>query len=225
MSEALPSEVFDAAGLNRQHVFALAGLPADIRESFGDCRPYRQLILLGHAGRRLWECVKATGLHGENPIDEYVIATVNRNFRDILPGTAYRILYPATQDIRLQALGQLAGWHSPSPFMVGIDPEWGSWFAYRAVVLADTDFAPSHPIDRRNPCSECRDKPCIGACPPGALASGKLALDTCSAWRRREASPCAHTCLARLACPVGTVHRYDADQMRHSYARSLCFIK
>ncbi len=225
MSEALPSEVFDAAGLNRQHVFALAGLPADIRESFGDCRPYRQLILLGHAGRRLWECVKATGLHGENPIDEYVIATVNRNFRDILPGTAYRILYPATQDIRLQALGQLAGWHSPSPFMVGIDPEWGSWFAYRAVVLANTDFTPSPALDQRDPCRDCRDKPCIGACPPGALASGKLALDTCSAWRRREASPCAHTCLARLACPVGTVHRYDADQMRHSYARSLCFIK
>lgn len=225
MSEALPSEVFDAAGLNRQHVFALAGLPADIRESLGDCQPYRQLILLGHAGRRLWECVKATGLHGENPIDDYVIATVNRNFRDILPGTAYRILYPATQDIRLQALGQLAGWHSPSPFMVGIDPEWGSWFAYRAVVLADTDFAPSRPIDRRNPCSECHDKPCIRACPPDALATGKLALDTCSAWRRSEASPCAHTCLARLACPIGTAHRYDADQMRHSYARSLRFSK
>lgn len=225
MSNPLPTDFLNAAGLNRQHVFALDDLSAEIRESLGDCRGFRQLILLGHGGRLLWEQVKADGLCGDNPIDDYVVATVNRNFRDISPMPAYRIIYPSPQMIGLQALGKLAGWHQPSPFMVGIDPEWGSWYAYRAVVLSDTDFSPTPFVERANPCADCQDQPCLTACPPGALADGKFALDICSTWRRQDRSPCRHSCLARLACPVGTEHRYSAEQMKHSYAISLRFIK
>lgn len=221
MTAIFPAAFLADAGLNRQHVFSLAALPSELRVPLGDTAGFRQLILLGHGGRRLWECVQAAGLAGEHPIDDYTVATVDHCFAQYLPGRRYRVVYPGPALIGLQSLGRLAGWHHPSPFMVGIDGEFGSWSAYRAVVLADTDFCPSPVVDRGPPCPACPSRACIAACPAGALAGGHFALDRCSRYRLAPDSPCAHGCLARQACPVGAEHRYDAAQIRHSYERSL----
>lgn len=220
-----PSALFDQAGLNRQHVFDLDALPAAIRATLGDTANCRQLILLGHAGRHLWQCVQSAGMAGEHPIDDYVIETVARVFATQLAGRSYRILYPGDAPLGLQQLGTLAGWHHPSPFMVGIDAEWGSWFAYRAVVLADTDFLPFLPVDRSNPCLSCLEQPCLTACPAAALSGTALALDKCIAYRQKAQSACQFTCLARTACPVGSEHRYSEAQLRHTYGISLRMIK
>lgn len=220
-----PGPLFDQAGLNRQHVFDLDALPAAIRTKLGDTANCRQLILLGHAGRQLWQCVQAAGMAGEHPIDDYVIATVARVFATQLAGHRYRIVYPGDAPIGLQQLGTLAGWHQPSPFMVGIDAEWGSWFAYRAVVLADTDFLPFLPVDRSNPCLTCREQPCLTACPAAALSGTAFALDKCIAYRQEAQSACQFTCLARSACPVGREHRYSEAQLRHTYGISLRMIR
>jgi len=227
MSEAqsFPAELFDQAGLNRQQVFDLDSLPYDIRSKLGDTKNFRQLILLGHGGKRLWECVQAAGLPGEHPIDDYVIQTVAQVFAEQLPAKNYRIVYPGDTPVGLQQLGKLAGWHHPSPFMVGIDGEWGSWFAYRAVILADTDFSPFFAVDRSNPCSSCSERPCISACPAGALSNEVFALDKCIAYRQQADSACQFTCLARVACPVGSEHRYSEAQLRHTYGISLRMIK
>lgn len=221
----LPAGFLDQAGLNRQHVFDLTSLPGDIVDRLAIQPSERQLILFGHGGRRLWECVRASGIGGENPIDDYSILTVARWFAEQLPGHRYRLLFPGEQPIGLQALGQLAGWHHPSPIMVGVDRQWGSWYAYRAVVIADTDLQPSIPQTRRSPCPDCRERPCISACPAGALRDGRFDLDTCSRFRLQADSPCSAGCLARQACPVGSEHRYDDAQIRHSYSRSLAVIR
>ena len=226
----LPAGPLAAAGLNRQHVFDLAALPAEITATLGATAGFRQLILLGHGGKRLWECVQAAGGAGGDPIDDYCARVVADWFAAELPGRRYRIVYPGSAPVPLQRLGTLAGWHHPTPFMVGIDDEWGTWWAYRAVVLADTDFAAISPVapgassclsGRDNPCAACRERPCIAACPAGALVDGAFMLQRCLAWRRQTDSSCAFTCLARSACPVGQEHRYDAAQMRHSCAASL----
>lgn len=221
MTDNFPGNFLADAGLNRQHVFALAALPPALLAPLGDIAGFQQLVLLGHGGRRLWDCVQQAGLASEHPIDDYCVATVDRCFAQYLPGRRYRIVYPGDAPIGLQTLGGLAGWHHPSPFMVGIDPEFGSWSAYRAVVLAATDFCPSPVVDRSHPCRSCSGRPCIAACPAGALADGRFALDKCSRYRLLPDSPCADGCLARQACPVGAEHRYDDAQIRHSYARSL----
>ena len=217
----LPAAQLDAAGLNRQHVFDLAALPADVVASCGDLGGFGQLILLGHGGRRLWERVQAAGNGGEHPIDDYVADVVRRWCADALPGRRTRLLYPGPAPVPLQRLGMLAGWHHPAPFMIGVDAGWGPWWAYRAALLADSDFCPSAPVDRASPCAGCPTHPCVGACPAGAMDDGRFALATCLAFRRGAASPCALTCLAREACPVGAEHRYDAAQLRHSYGQSL----
>lgn len=223
----LPADFLTAAGLNRQHVFAVTDLPAALCKPLALRPEERQLVLLGHGGKHLWQCVQAAGIDGPDPIDTYVTATVDRCFAQFLPGRHYRIIYPGPTAIGLQALGELAGWHFRSPFMVGVDPHWGSWHAYRAVVVADSDFLPDPPVDRTqlvSPCSRCAQRPCIPACPAGA-AGEPFDLDACSAFRLRPGSPCAETCLARLACPVGHAQRYKIDQIRHSYRQSLAMLE
>ena len=220
-----PADFLNQSGINRQHVFNLSDLPAETLATLGDTNGHRQLILLGHGGRKLWECVKASGMGGDHPIDDYCVETVSRWFADRLPDRRYRILYPGEQAVGLQQLGKLAGWHQSSPFMVGIDAEWGSWFAYRAAILADTNFLPFVPANRGNPCDTCQNQPCIAACPAGALAGGSFALDRCSRHRLSEGSACATTCPARETCPVGVDHRYDRAQLAHSYGHSLAMIR
>lgn len=224
MSDVFPAAELAAAGLNRQHVFALAGLPAELRAGLAEQPGERQLILLGHAGRRLWDCVTAAGCAGDDPIDDYSRRTVAACLAARLGGRPWRIVYPGDSPVGLQRLGELAGWHHASPFMVGIDAEWGSWFAYRAVVLAASDFPLSVAEARPHPCAACVDRPCVGACPAGALADG-FALGACSDFRLTEESPCAEGCLARQACPLGARHRYAAAQIRHSYGRSLAMLR
>jgi len=221
----LPAGQLDAAGLNRQHVFDLADLPDEVRATLNLVPGERQLILIGHGGRRLWEGVTASGIASEHPIDDYTRQTIAAWFAGEVPGGHYRLLYPGDQSIGLQNLGKLAGWHQASPFMVGVDSEWGSWYAYRAVLITDTDFCPSPAVDHSSPCPSCADQPCRAACPGQALDGPQFALDRCVAYRKQADSRCQYTCQARLRCPVAPQHRYDDAQLKHSYARSLRMIR
>lgn len=222
--QPFPGAFFAAAGLNRQHVFNVGELPADLIAGLEPRPEERQLILLGHAGRQLWDCVQAAGLPGEHPIDDYCRQTVARFFSEHLPDRPYRLPYPGDTPVGLQALGTLAGWHHPSPFMIGVDRHWGSWFAYRAVILCATDFAPTATINHGSPCIDCREQPCIASCPAGA-AGNRFDLPACADERLRPGSDCAYGCLARNACPVGAEHRYAEAQIRHSFALSLQMLR
>jgi hypothetical protein len=225
-SPLLPlADVLNHAGLNRQHVFDLAALPADLVAPLEPAPFERQLILFGHAGRRLWECVQAEGIHSAHPIDDYSVRTVERWRALALPQARSRGVFPGTQRIGLQRLGAIAGWHRAAPFMVGIDSVWGSWFAYRVAILTDTAIPASAPVDNGYPCDSCVDKPCITACPARALFSGSLNLSACNAGRLAPDSTCSLGCLARSACPVGAEHRYEESQIRHSAAGSLAAIR
>ena len=243
MSEVqpFPDAPLNRCGLNRHAVFDLADLPDDIVGSIaGGTKGYRQLILIGHGGRALWEEVTKSGIGGRDPIDDFTLRTIRQWMSECQPDSRYAILYPGLQPIALQRLGALAGWHHAAPFMVGIDGEWGTWYAYRAVMLADTHFAPSPAVDRApkttgpwaqvplggvSPCAACQTKPCIAACPASAMADGAFSLQKCVAWRKQDGSTCALTCLARVACPVGSDHRYCTEQLAHSYSISLQTIR
>lgn len=219
------SATLDSAGLNRQAVFDLDALPDEIllpvKASCSPSRPYRQLILIGHAGRTLWESVIASGITSTDPIDDFSMQTVRQWFAQCYPQHSYEIVYPGTQAIGLQRLGQLAGWHHASPFMVGIDSEWGSWYAYRALVVADTHFEPTKPAHSAHPCETCDHKICVARCPAGALDGGQFDLAACIGYRKQEGSGCKATCLARVSCPVGSAHRYSDAQIRHTYSLSM----
>lgn len=225
--------LLDDAGLNRQHVFDLAGLPPDLVTPLAPSARETRLVLIGHAGRRLWERVQAEQARGTlataHPIDDYSVRAVQQWAGQVVPGAHLRFVYPhglpPGQHVGLQRLGSLAGWHHASPFRVGIDATWGSWFAYRVALLTDAVLPPSVPVDWGHPCLTCVDKPCITACPGRALDRGTLDLPACHRQRLAAGSPCALGCEARQACPVGAEHRYALSQIQHSGRGSLAVIR
>lgn len=221
----------DQYGLNLQAVFDIPALPEDVYAILQDAVPelanYRQLHLFGHGGRQMWEALKISAFadHAE-PVDDFSAYHVQRYFEEMPGDVSYRLLFPGGEGmVPLRRMGELAGWHHASPLRIGVNDIWGSWFAYRAVVLADTGF-PAH-VERgwTSPCVQCTDRPCITACPARAMDRGQLELNACIDERLQDASACQQQCLARLACPVAGAHRYDDDQIHYSYGRSLLTLK
>ena len=215
----------DAVGLNLQAVFRLAALPSEVAAALDPEGRHRRLILIGHGGRTLWERVKAAGLATEHPIDEFTRARVAEWLAAQLPGVAHELVYPGDTPVGLQALGRLAGWHHESPFRVGVNAAWGSWFAYRAVLLVDADLPVTPALAGESPCAACAGQPCVSACPADALREREFSLAKCIAYRRQPDSRCRVTCVARTSCPVRPEHRYDDAQIAHSYVRSLAMIE
>lgn len=218
-------------GLNLQAVLDLDGLPGDVTAGIRAVRPdisrFRQLILIGHAGPRLWQALQASPFAAaDEPMDSFSLDLLRRYITGACPGNSFAILYPgAERSVPLQRLGELAGWHHASPFRIGIHREWGSWFAYRAVVLADTDFPPTPPPVTDSPCNSCRQRPCAAACPVPPLDDTDASLALCLDYRLTEGSRCREQCPARLACPVGSEYRYSTEQIRYHYGRSLQTLK
>lgn len=221
-----------AQGIHLHAVFNLADLPADVVDTLSldelDRSRYTQLILLGHVGRDFWDALQRRGMHGDAPVDAFASECAARWMGEALPGHRWRQVFPGDQPVGLQRLGQLAGWHHASPFWVGVDAEWGSWFAYRAVLLTDTQLPPTSRRERASPCIRCVDQPCVAACPAGALASdatGAWRLRSCLEYRLQPGSACQDRCLARNACPVGEGYRYSDEQIGYHYLHSMRAIR
>ncbi len=217
-----------AVGLNLQAVLSVDDLDAATRDRLAaavDLAPWRRLVLIAHAGPQLWRHVQRSAVAGENPIDDFSLDQLDR-WWDAQAGDARRlVLYPGEVVVDLQALGRAAGWHHASPLMIGIHPRWGTWFGYRLALLTDAMWAPTRPEAGESPCTACDARPCRAACPAAAVGDERLDLARCLRFRTAAGSPCATTCLARLACPAGASHRYDAGQIRHSYGNSLRAIR
>jgi ferredoxin len=216
-----------ARGLNLQAVMAVSALPPDVHQRLTAAQGrYRQLVLLGHVGSALWPQAVVEAAGADDPIDTAVARWVVRGMRAHAPGVDWECVYPGDTALSLIRLGECAGWHHPSPFWQGVDADWGPWFAYRAVLLTDTDWPLTPRRERRSPCLDCAEQPCVAACPAQALSVDQaLGLQRCGDHRLHTASSCEDRCLARLACPVGAEHRYSTEQLRHHYQHSLAAIR
>lgn len=227
------SRILFERGLLLRGVLAINTLPSGVRAAIDAAGPglldHRQLLVFGHAGPRMWRALREAQPEpwtSADPVDEFSLATVRAHLEDELGVSRWAPVYPGPALIPLQELGTLLGWHHPSPLLVGISEAFGTWFAYRAVVVADTDLPLTPPAGpSTSPCSTCVEKPCLSACLGVALTTGTLSLDRCTTFRVSEASPCALRCPAREACPIGAEHRYDADQIGYHYGASLATIR
>ncbi len=172
---------------------------------------------------------------GEHPFDERAVSLVapllGSHLRRWDPEA--RLVYPGTKDsINLLAWLAAAKAQYPSRLGIGIRPDCGTWFAVRAALV--THLPPEvqrwlegrYPSlrDESSPCDSCSERPCQPACPATAVAS-TFQLDRCARQRLTAQSPCAATCAARLACPVGSTHRYSKPQIAYHYSVSLRMLK
>ncbi len=231
--QTLSSAILNDAGLNCHAVLEIAALAPDLHTQLLKACPqaasYRQLILIGHGGSAFWQALQANGVslsrnENDHPVDAFTVAKVQKFFQAEHAGVKYEIVYPGSALVGLQALGQLAGWHHASPFMVGINARFGSWFAYRALVLANTSLPATQPLHSASPCDSCSEKPCVSTCPAHALDDDQFNLSKCLNYRRQTDSACKNTCVARVSCPVGSEHRYSDAQMSYHYGRSMKMI-
>lgn len=206
-------------GLNLQAIFNIEDLPQGIVKNNDE--QYTQLFLFAHGGKKMWEELKKTGIDSENPVDDFSTQLILQYFKSDFPNNRFKIIYPGPQTIGLRKLGELAGWHHDSPFRIGINKNWGSWFAYRVVVLADTCLKPSEKVESESPCHGCIEKSCIFSCPANAMSDGTLSLDTCIRYRKQTDSNCKKTCLSRTACHVAPQHRYTEEQINYHYSVSM----
>lgn len=227
-SRATIGDQLDHTGLNLHAVFDLETLPTEIlnelKALYPDLSSYQQILLFAHGGQDLWNNVQPDLTSSKHPIDSYSIEIV-KEFCDHQPTISeHKVIYPGRKPLGLQSLGKLAGWHHDSPFKVGINQEWGSWFAYRIAILADSDFETTRKWEAESPCVACSNKPCISACPAQAL-EGDFLLQRCLDYRKDPDSRCKDRCLARMACPVAQEHRYEAKQIQYHYGISMKMIE
>ncbi len=177
------------------------------------------LVLIGSAGKTLWQSMTAArAFEPLDPVDEYCEEALFDFCEDLEPHVETRILWPdpnAAAAVPITRLGELAGWSHRSPLGLGIHPTFGLWFAYRGVVLLDARVPPTPHPPTPSPCASCADRPCVAACPPGAIGGPKgLDVAACSK-ERNDSPPCASACIARAACPIAAEHRYSPEQMAH----------
>lgn len=184
------------------------------------------LILLGNGGKSFWRNLKAQNITELNRVDQYSDSIAREFAQQALAGHDWELLYPGAPTIPLQQLGEIAGWHHPSPMGIGIQQQWGLWYAYRALLITDTPLETSQQPATPNPCDECKGQPCVTECPAKAVSNRlPFQLGLCVDYRLSENSTCSDRCLARLTCPQSSQHRYTMEQIKYHYAHSLKTMK
>ncbi|NVK87584.1 MAG: hypothetical protein HWE13_05635 [Gammaproteobacteria bacterium] len=216
------------AGLNMHHVFNLDEIPASLIEPAQSIEHsldrYSNLILIGHGGPTLWQQLPASYRQKQHPIDEFSQDQFCQFMQQHYPSVNFKVLYPryvAPQlHFNLQAFGRLAGWHHDSPLKVGINDTYGTWFAYRLLVITNGDLPVTAPVKSVKPCIQCQLKPCITHCPAAAITEHEYELTSCFNFRKHPQSHCSDRCLARMACPVASTERYSLEQIQYHYQLS-----
>lgn len=214
----------DLAALRRELEaagFRLCGafhpLPEDAVPPLPDGSPAGTLLLVGNAGSALWrkirEAPEAAGLH---PFDRYTRRIVG----DLAARFGAEALYPSDgppwHPFQRWARRAEPGLEA-SPLGMLIHPVHGLWHAYRAALVFAAHFDLSAPPRLGHPCAECRERPCLSACPARALGPKGYDVPACRAFlAARPASDCMRLgCLARHACPVGRECAYEPDHAAH----------
>jgi epoxyqueuosine reductase QueG len=190
----------------------------------------RAALIVGSGGPYFFERFLAAPEAGDgaaNPLDRFTARIVAGLAEEALAplGVAHAVHFPFLQIasagrapiIPFQRLGRAAGLGGPGPLGLQIHPDYGPWWAYRALIVIDRELAPLPPPG--DGCADC-PAPCVAACPAGAVRRAGFDVPSCHA-RRLSAEPCRLSCAARIACVRGPQHRYSDRQLAFHMAASL----
>jgi hypothetical protein len=193
--------------------------PDDLVPPQADGAPTHTVVVIGNVGGAMWPLFRAADQAVDDPLDSWTRAVL----APIAASLGAAFVHPSDEPFHpFQRWAQRAEGIAQSPIGILIHPSHGLWHAYRGAFLFPfaLEGVPP-PIGDPSPCLSCADQPCLTACPVDAFTIGGYDADACRAHVRSRAAPvCIDAgCAARLACPVGTEHRYGPDQM-HFHMRA-----
>lgn len=187
-----------------------------------DGQAARAVVLIGSIGGSLWPAFSAwhagqgSGACAD-PLDHWSKQLIE-NLATKTGATAY---FPSDPPYQLfQRWAMSAEGLRASPLGILIHPKFGLWHGYRGALGFAEDISEPEktPISMpRHPCDDCAGRPCLAACPVGAITADGFDLTACRKFLASEPGRegcMGKGCLARAACPVGEGFRYPEDQLR-----------
>jgi hypothetical protein len=199
----------------------------------------RSIVVIGNGGRAFWAAYRAhVDAHPDHagrshPLDDFTTAVmeehvVPRAARLGIRGELHLPYRETTPPVSFVHLAEAAGLGRRSLLGVLVHPEYGPWMALRGALFVDVALAAPRPAAGFDPCTSCRTRPCLAACPADAMVyPAGWDVPRCIAFRvaQARANPCADRCHARVACVYGRVHRYPDDALAHHQERAFAVMR
>lgn len=177
----------------------------------------RAIALIGPMGGALWWDIVTASPEWRDGVPDPIDRWSRRVLTDLAAGIGATALFPFDGPPWLPfqswALASGRAWQSPVRLLVHAAQ--GLWVSFRgALALPFALDLPPLP----NPCATCADRPCLSACPAGALTGAGYDVPACHAFLDRlPGRDCLDRgCRVRAACPVSARHaRLDAQSAHH----------
>lgn len=194
----------------------------------------RTLVVIGSGGAAFWEAFRrhrereTSAACPPDALDGFTRAVV----RDAVEspgldlGGPPRVAFPFEDQplaLSFMHLAECAGLGRRSLLGVLVHPQFGPWMALRAALLLPFVVEAPRPADGFDPCPGCVERPCIAACPAGAVGRDGWDVPRCAAHRLSASGDgCDAGCHARIACVLAPEHRYPPEALafHQAFARA-----
>lgn len=170
----------------------------------------RTLLLLGPLEPGFWPAIQAAPeWGGPDPVDRWSRRVIGRLACDLGAKALFPFGGPPYHPFYAWALRTGRAWDSPVRLLVHATQ--GLWVSFRGALALRQDLALPPPAPR--PCDGCA-KPCLAACPAGALTGRGYDVPACHAWLdSAEGADCmSEGCAVRRACPVSQSYARMPEQ-------------
>jgi hypothetical protein len=181
-------------------------------------------IVIGNGGGAFWRAFVAEQRDEPEPLDAFTRRMIEERAVPVVtracgtPCVVYPFA-PPDETLPFMRLAACAGLGRPSLLGVLVHPVYGPWIALRAALLVPVALTAPRPAADFDPCPGCRERPCVAACPAGAVSAAGWDVPRCAAYRAQPDDPCAARCHARFDCVIGREHRYPAAALAHHQGR------
>ena len=188
-----------------------AFVPSDTDLAPADCKT---LVLFGPKEPGFWARFTADAEFNDgepDPIDRWSKRVITKMAQDISGEALFPFGGPPYQPFIRWAMRSGRAWQSPAGPLV--HDTCGMLVSYRGAIALPYEL--DLPQASERPCDTCVGKPCMSACPVGALSADTgYDLDACHGYLDTDAGAVCmgQGCAARRACPVSQNYGRVPDQ-------------